>query len=174
MYGVSWCPHNPNMLGSVSGDRTLRVWDRNLRQCVHSIPAHGHDVLTLDWCKYQQNTIATGSADKLIKLWDLRKTSMAIVVLAGHDLAVRRVKCSPHERHVVASVSYDMSVRLWDSRRALSSMLKRYDHHTEFVCGVDFNLFVPGEIATSSWDRSVHIWNLRGRPPLPQPPSKRS
>ena len=113
--------------------------------------------------------IITGSADKLIKVWDMRQTSMALAVLAGHDLAVRRVKCSPHEQFTVASVSYDMSVRMWDFRQTHSGMLRRYDHHTEFVCGLDFNLFVPGQIASCAWDRSLSIWNTRGKAPLPSP-----
>ena len=44
----------------------------------------------------------------------------------------------------------------------------RYDHHTEFVVGLDFNLFVPGEIATASWDGYCTIWNTLNdqlRPP---------
>lgn len=38
-----------------------------------------------------------------------------------------------------------------------SPLLDVYDRHAGFVCGVDFNLFVPGQIATASWDESMHI-----------------
>eukprot|EP00939_MAST-03C_sp_MAST-3C-sp1_P002519 g2519.t1 len=167
VYGVSWSPHHPTVFASVSGDRTLKIWDAKTPNAAQSIAAHGHEILTVDWCKYQQNMVVTGSADKMLKVWDLRRTSMAVAVLGGHGLAVRRVKCSPHERGTLASASYDMSVRMWNYRQAHSSLLKRFDHHSEFVCGLDLNLFLPGEIATCAWDRTLVVWNVRGMAPLP-------
>ncbi len=169
VYGVAWSPHHANVLASVAGDRMLKVWDTKQPRAVQSVTAHGHEILCLDWCKYQPNQIVTGSADKLIKIWDLRQTSMAISVLAGHDLAVRSVKCSPHEQFTLASVSYDMSVRLWNFRPTSSGMVRRYDHHSEFVCGLDWSLFLPGQLASCAWDRSLTIWNTRGKAPLPLP-----
>lgn len=34
------------------------------------------------------------------------------------------------------------------------------DFHSEFVQGLDFNLFVPDQIATCSWDRRVCLWRV--------------
>jgi hypothetical protein len=41
-------------------------------------------------------------------------------------------------------------LRNWKQEDAL---MAKYEHHTEFVLGLDFNLFVDGLIATCSWDR---------------------
>ena len=45
-------------------------------------------------------------------------------------------------------------------------------HHSEFVLGLDFNLFLPGQIATCSWDRHLCVWDSAAGPPpqLPPPP----
>ena len=44
----------------------------------------------------------------------------------------------------------DMSVCVW--RTNMEDCLSRpYEMHTEFVFGVDFNLFRPGQIASCSW-----------------------
>lgn len=34
------------------------------------------------------------------------------------------------------------------------------DFHSEFVQGLDFNLFMPDQIATCSWDRRVCLWRI--------------
>lgn len=40
-----------------------------------------------------------------------------------------------------------MTMILWDTLRD-DPLLFRYDHHTEFVVGLDFNLFIEGQLAT--------------------------
>jgi peroxin-7 len=98
----------------------------------------------------------TGSVDHTIKVWDLRRPDREVICLPGHEYAVRRVKCSPHRGNIIASASYDMSVRLWDMAAPVP-MVELHDAHTEFVLGVDFNLYVEGQIATCAWDENVHI-----------------
>mmetsp|Transcript_8463 Transcript_8463/g.7833 ORF Transcript_8463/g.7833 Transcript_8463/m.7833 type:complete len:97 (+) Transcript_8463:594-884(+) len=94
----------------------------------------------MDFNKYE-NFIATSSTDNLIKLWDLRSTvSSPIMTLKQHQLAVRRVKFSPYHANVLASTSYDMSVLIWDCNTQMP--INKFDNHTEFVVGLDFNLFV--------------------------------
>jgi peroxin-7 len=57
-----------------------------------------------------------------------------------HEFAVRRIKCSPHSARGLASCSYDMSLIFWDTHDE-NSIVAKYEHHTEFVLGCDFNLF---------------------------------
>jgi len=51
-----------------------------------------------------------------------------------------------------------MSTIIWDALRP--DIIQKSDHHTEFVLGVDFCIFTPGQIATCSWDEMVVVWNL--------------
>ena len=91
----------------------------------------------MDFNKYE-NFVATASADGMVKVWDLRATSDSpIMILQGHQLAVRRVKFSPFHANVLASASYDMSVMIWDcnTHQAINS----FPHHSEFVTGLDFS-----------------------------------
>ena len=66
----------------------------------------------MDWNKYQENMIITGSTDKSIKVWDLRRSDHELLCLRGHEYAVRRVKCSPHDGNIIASASYDMTMEI--------------------------------------------------------------
>ena len=95
------------------------------------------------------------------QLWDLRAPNAPLRELRAHSFAVRRLKYSPHAGEVLASASYDMTVALWnvDAPEPLQFV---HDRHTEFVCGVDFNLYLPGQLATASWDESVHVFTPPG------------
>jgi len=46
----------------------------------------------------------------------------------------------------------------------------RYDHHTEFVVGVEFSLFQPGLVASCGWDNLLYCWHQAGEPPMPAGP----
>jgi len=107
---------------------------------VKKINAHGNDVLSIDFNKYE-NFIATSSTDNLIKIFDLRSgTDMPMMIFSGHQLAVRKIKFSPYHANILASSSYDMSIRIWDCNNQMQ--VNKFDQHTEFVTGLDFNLFV--------------------------------
>ena len=62
------------------------------------------------------------------------------------------------------------SVALWDiggsmqQQQRLSAPLK-FEHHREFVTGIDFNLFIQGQVASCAWDRQVCVWTLGTPPP---------
>jgi len=164
IYSTVWSPHAAERFASASGDKTARVWDARERDAVTIIPAHSHEVLTCDWNKYNEWTLVTGSVDKSIKLWDIRNaTKGPIGSLKGHGYAVRRIKCSPHSETVIASSSYDMSLILWDVLRE-DPLIQRFEHHTEFVIGLDFNMFIEGQIASCSWDETVAVWMLGQQP----------
>lgn len=84
-------------------------------------------MLSLDFNKYE-NFIATASSDNLIKIFvscfllssslpfqDLRANlDQPLMMLMGHQLAVKKIKFSPYHANILASSSYDMSVKIWD------------------------------------------------------------
>lgn len=173
VYAACWHPTHESILASCSGDQTARIWDTRSGRDVKKIHAHNNEVLSVDFNKYE-NFIATGSTDNSIKLWDLRSTGdMPIMTLTGHQLACRRVKFSPYHANILASASYDMSVMIWDLNT--QQCINRFDHHTEFVVGLDFNLFVEKQLAACSWDKGVSVFRYDDNPraiALPPPMKK--
>ena len=120
-------------------------------------------MLSVDGGTYDPNFLATGSPDRSIQLWDVQKSAAPVQTMFGHQFAVRRVKFSPHAPRELISASYDMAVAVWDVQAG--AMVQRFDHHTEFVVGVDVSLFDPNLVASGSWDRKVAVWNKQlGRP----------
>ena len=108
-------------------------------QPVKKIHAHSNDVLSIDFNKYE-NFLATSGTDNIIRIFDLRaKVDQPLMILPGHQLAVRKVKFSPYHANILASSGYDMSVRIWDCNTQQN--VNSFNHHTEFITGLDFNLF---------------------------------
>jgi hypothetical protein len=41
----------------------------------------------------------------------------------------------------------DMSLMLWDTLQE-NPLIQKFDHHSEFVIGLDFNMFIEGQMAS--------------------------
>jgi len=103
-----------------------------------------------------------------VRLWDLRSPAQPVQQLASHTFAVRRVRFCPHSASQLLSASYDMSVCLWDVVTATHRPQHQYNHHSEFVLGVEWSLFEEGVLASCGWDGWLHVWP-RGVHPAPPP-----
>ncbi|KAI9146365.1 WD40 repeat-like protein [Paraphysoderma sedebokerense] len=160
VYSAIWSPHHPNMIASSSGDQSIKIWDTSAppqSACINSIHAHQHEILSIDWNKYADKVLVTGSADHSVRVWDLRKSNSPVSTISGHTFAVRRVKWCPWRENVLASVGYDMTARVASVE---GRTLHVNDAHTEFVLGLDWNLYIEGQMATCSWDEHVQVFTV--------------
>ena len=176
VYQVTWSPDSPHILAGASGDATARLFDLAVgNDPVLTIPAHDYEILTCDFNKYAPHILATGSTDKSIALWDTRKPDAPFSILDGHSLAVRNVRFSPWSSSTLASVGYDMAAMVWDiglESGAPPTILQRAEHHSEFVVGLDWSLFLQDVLATAAWDCSAYVFPLGIDPStIPLPPS---
>lgn len=142
----------------------MKIWDIRQPLPTLSLAAHQFEVLTADWCKYNDCVIATGSVDKSIKIWDVRMPQRELATMLGHGYAVRRVAFSPHSPTVLASCGYDMTVRVWDYMAPEDSMLRLWDHHTEFAVGLSWSTLNEGMLASCGWDEMTYVWGSNGDP----------
>ncbi|XP_069090751.1 peroxisomal biogenesis factor 7 isoform X2 [Pleurodeles waltl] len=157
IYSTVWSPHIPGCFASASGDQTLRIWDVKSPGSKLVIPAHEAEILSCDWCKYDEKLLVTAAVDCSLRGWDLRTVRQPVFDLRGHSYAVRRVKFSPFHATILASCSYDFTVRLWDFSKP-ESLLETIEHHSEFACGLDLSLHVPGQVADCAWDETVKVY----------------
>ncbi len=82
-----------------------------------------------------------------------------LFTLEGHFDAVANVAFSA-DSAMLASVSDDTALRLWSMKDG--TLLGEYYEHLSFVKGVDFHPTDPTLLATSSWDRTVYLWQVEG------------
>ena len=155
VYSVVYSPRLPTVFASASSDASIKLWDERCNSSSASLLGNSGEILSIDWNKYNPNEIVSGSVDKSLKVWDLRNTTSPRNNIIGHDFAIRRVKCSPHSGAIVATASYDTTMKLFDISNGKQLFIN--NAHTEFVFGVDFNLFKKGVIATCGWDAKTMI-----------------
>ena len=164
VYSTIWSPRVAGCFASASGDNTTRIWDTRKSYMAQLVCAHPAEVLSCDWSKYDEYLLMSGATDNIIRGWDLRNHRKPVFELNGHKYAIRRLKCSPFNGGVLMSCSYDFTIRLWNFTTD-NPLIETLDHHTEFTCGLDFNLHHPGQIVDCGWDETVVFSNPKSLAP---------
>ncbi|TGZ85204.1 WD40 repeat-like protein [Ascodesmis nigricans] len=91
---------------SVSGDRSIKLWNLHSGLCSKTYIGHGKGIACI---QYDGRTIVSGSSDKTIRIFDA-KTQAEAATLQGHTALVRTVQASKNK---IVSGSYDETVRIW-------------------------------------------------------------
>ncbi len=108
--GLAFSPDGKR-LASASEDKTVKLWDAQSGQILHTFAGHTEAVFGVAYSpdgKY----LASASGDKTVKLWDALSGN-EIRTLAGHTEVVFGVAFSPDGKRL-ASGSRDNKVKVWD------------------------------------------------------------
>ncbi|XP_019740602.1 peroxisomal biogenesis factor 7 isoform X2 [Hippocampus comes] len=175
VYAVDWSQtRGHDAIVSGSWDRTAKVWDPTLGQSLSTFTGHQGVIYSTIWSPHISACFASSSGDGTLRVWDAKAGACRLAVPA-HDAEVltcdwcKYDQFSPFSGNMVASCSYDFTVRFWDWKRE-SALVDTVAHHSEFVCGLDFNLHVPNQVLDCSWDETVKIYTppcLSGAGPRP-------
>ncbi|KAF9995304.1 hypothetical protein BGZ80_007551, partial [Entomortierella chlamydospora] len=139
---------------SGSWDSTVRLWDVDTGECIHTL--HGHSS-AVDSVVYSPrgDQIASGSSDSTVRLWDV-DSGECVHTLHGHNGWVRSVVYSSKGDRI-ASGSFDRTVRLWDVDTG--ECIYIFQGHSDIVRSVAFS--ANGDwIASGSNDKSVKLWDV--------------
>jgi len=111
IYDCVWLADG-KMLATVSGDRTVRIWDAE-GKCKHTLSGHSGPVLSVA-VSPDGRWLCSGSGDQTIRVWDTTKWELARA-LTNHRSAVYRLSFrTGGEGHAtLASASEDGTVRIW-------------------------------------------------------------
>ncbi len=140
---------------------------------VHFENSHSQSVTGLSWGNHstaQNSHLISGSWDHSIKLWDVEKEN-CLLTLNG----ARVVSCldtSYHSEGVVATGHPDCTIRLWDVRTnnsknsVLSSDNTFRPSHKAWVSSVQWSQSNAYQLASTSHDGTVKVWDIRSSNPL--------
>jgi len=151
-----------NTIASGSGDKTIRLWDREGNPIAEPLKGHEDSVISVAFSR-DGNTIASGSSDGTIRLWD-REGNPIAEPLKGHESGVYSVAFSP-DGNRIASGSDDGTIRLWRGgnwQDWLGVGCNRLIGHPilvapETLLGEDFETIEVAEAAAQTCQNSV--WN---------------
>ena len=48
----------------------------------------------------------------------------------------------------------------------MQRVINKFDNHSEFVVGLDFNLFVEKQLASASWDKTCAVYRYDDNPKM--------
>jgi len=112
---------------SGSEDNTIRIWDINTGQCIHTLQGHTHWILSA--C-VAGDRIVSGSRDRTIRIWDIN-TGQCLHTLQGHTSWIKSV-CVADDR--IVSGSFDNTIRIWDINTG--ECLHTLQGHTSWIKSV--------------------------------------
>ncbi len=129
------------------------IWDIASLEEVHHLP---HPALVFSATFSPDGLrLVSSCMDKVARIWDVQ-TGQMVLMLKGHNDAVRFASFSPDGRHIVTT-SYDKTVRLWnalDGRREGPAL----PHGSWVTCAA----FSPDgqTLATACLDRKARLWEV--------------
>ena len=147
--------HN-GMLFSASGDNTVRIWDLNTCECIHTLENDEEDAEVLALIVTNDRLIS-GTAEGNIHIWDLdalKTTGWGVEqVVEAHEERINAMALDEEGRLITCSD--DQTIKVWNNYRA-SQCLHTLHGHTK---SVDAFVRTGKMLISSSGDRTVRMWN---------------
>lgn len=99
------------LIVSASDDKSIKLWDRNSKECVHSFSEYSGYVNSVAF--HPSGTfIAAGSTDSTVKIWDIR-TNKLIQHYTSHTAAINSVAFHPWGNYLLTA-SNDSTLKIFD------------------------------------------------------------
>jgi WD40 repeat protein len=146
---------NPQMteLFSVSLDKSLRIWDKQTRQALHTVANHHNGAI--NGMVVDGERVYTAGEDNFVHVWSWVNGST--VGKLAHKGPVKAVQV---EGQFVYTASSDLSVKVWD-KNTLAEKLSLT--HNDIKTPVNA-LYVTDQHIVAASGNSVFIWTKQGQP----------
>ncbi|SNB47830.1 metallophosphoesterase [Geobacter sp. DSM 9736] len=151
IWRIAWSP-NGRILATPSSDRTIRLWNTDTGEVLHTLERHGKTVTCVAFDPEGQ-LLASGSQDYTVKLWEV-SSGRLLRTLRRHKESIFDVVFGPKGQ--LASCSMDGSIILWDIVSGHAN--KEMDVSDGGLIAIAFDPN-SGLLACGGNGGSVRIWN---------------
>ena len=149
---------------SVSGDRTLKIWQRNppwrLERTIGAIDRPdviSHRLLSLDFSPDSAQLLVAGgvpSRDGELQIFSVADGQLVKRFEDAHDDVIHAARFSPDGKRI-ATASADKYVRTFDA--ASGQLLRRFEGHTNYVLGVAWKGDSQTLVSCGA-DNAIKVW----------------
>lgn len=157
---LSWNRNNRRLLASGSADQTVKVWQLDGGQCVHTFSHHSGKVQAVQWHPHEAPVLLSGSyeRERAVSLLDVRYPQSVLSWRLPAD--VEALTWNVHAPHQFLASSEDGQVTCFDVRSPGAPPVWQIAAHTKAVSALALNPVIPELLATCSTDKSWKIWDL--------------
>ncbi|MCK6579426.1 MAG: NB-ARC domain-containing protein [Anaerolineae bacterium] len=145
---------------SASRDRTVRIWDAETGETLHTLAGHTRSVNSAAFSP-DGRRIVSASSDHTVRVWDA-ESGEGVNTLSRHTAEVTSAAFSPDGRRIV-SASWDGTARAWDAETG--KWVLTMDGDTDFVTSAAYS---PDgrRIVSASRDGTVRVWDAETGMPI--------
>ncbi|ELR19786.1 WD repeatcontaining protein [Acanthamoeba castellanii str. Neff] len=155
------------LLASASNDHTVRVWDAETLECLHTLTGHTDSVRVLAFAAHNSDTTSSATIllsagrDHTVKIWDADKGQLL------HSLRHTMASGNTCMAHAIEANDTTAAVGYADGSIALvcletGQVVQMLSGHTHWITSLHMR---PGLLVSGSCDRKVIDWDLRtGQP----------
>lgn len=146
--------HEASIL-STSGDKTIKIFNVITEECVMTFTGHTDYVRSA--IELLDGRIVSGSDDKTIRIWDTKSGKIEVKIISNHTGWIRcliQLKGGV-DNGKIASASDDLTIRIFSLNGDFERLI---NGHSSTVTAII--QLADGRLASSSWDKTVRIWNL--------------
>ncbi|KCV69202.1 hypothetical protein H696_04612 [Fonticula alba] len=164
--GLSWNKAHRNLLASCSADTTVRLWDLQTAQSIHSYAHHRSKVQCIQWNPAETTAMLSGGYDKRVCAWDSRAPTAVREWAVSAD--VEALRWDPFDPHCFAVSTEDGFIRYYDARSGQTDTpLFQLMAHDATVTALDFSTTIRKVMLTASFDGTIKLWDIAsGKPSM--------
>ncbi|KZV67668.1 WD40 repeat-like protein [Peniophora sp. CONT] len=146
------------LIASCSEDKTVRLWDVEMENPLHSLEGHDRPVRSVAFSR-DGKRIVSGSEDGTVRVWDVMKGDEVHVFKEDEDSVFSVAFSRDRDGERIVSGSENGTVRIWDVEAR--TRLQSFKAHTRTVRCVAFS--TDGKrVISGSVDKTVKIWDVEG------------
>uniref|UniRef100_A0A7S0HDQ7 Ubiquitin-like domain-containing protein n=1 Tax=Hanusia phi TaxID=3032 RepID=A0A7S0HDQ7_9CRYP len=153
---VAFHPSHYHVLASGCAAGTIRFWDtRDSSLIGEPLQAHEVKIAGLAFWPGRPDLLASCSNDRTIRFWSMEKRSQVFPPVQAHVSWVNSMFWTPNGDRLVSG-SRDSTIKVWSMQMMSDAQMQG---HKQGVNSVSFNPGTSNVVVTSSYDRTIQLWD---------------
>jgi WD40 repeat protein len=156
VFDIAYKPGNPDVVGGVSYDGSIRVWNTRTMELEHDLKDIAA-TYAMSWAPGgpEENRLVTANAQGQAVIWDTKNCKM-LHSMSHHSKPIYRIEWNPIDGKRILSTSADNTAVVFDDT---GNVIRKFAH-PQAVYGCHWHPTNPKVFATGCHDGVVRVFNI--------------